>query len=140
MNSIFHIQIRLAQVIDKNKLRMKSGKNPKLLQRLMDEITILKSVRHPNIVRVHKVYENGNKVFIVMELMKGGELFDHIIDRGLLSAFSLLPVATLHIFLFLLPFTIITQCWYDGADAATAHIDVTCYSQNCQAALMKQKR
>ena len=73
------------QVVDKNKLKMKSGKVPKLLKRLMDEIEILKSVRHPNIVQVYKVYENGNKVFIVMELMKGGELFDHIIERGLLS-------------------------------------------------------
>lgn len=80
-----HKTFHACKVIDKNKLRMKSGKNPKLLQRLMDEITILKSVRHPNIVRVHKVYENGNKVFIVMELMKGGELFDHIIDRGCLN-------------------------------------------------------
>jgi len=77
-------QFYACKVVDKNKLKMKSGRGPKLIKRLMDEIQILKSVRHPNIVQVHKVYENGNKVFIVMELMKGGELFDHIIERGCL--------------------------------------------------------
>lgn len=72
------------KVVDKKKLKMKSGKNPKLLKRLIAEIEICKAVRHPNIVQVLKVYENGNKVFILMELMTGGELFDHIIDRGCL--------------------------------------------------------
>lgn len=73
------------KVVDKKKLRMKSGKNPKLFKRLVAEIEICKAVRHPNIVQVYKVYENANKVFIVMDLMSGGELFDHIIDRGRLD-------------------------------------------------------
>lgn len=73
------------KVVDKKKLRMKSGKNPKLFKRLVAEIEICKAVRHPNIVQVYKVYENSIKVFIVMELMSGGELFDHIIDRGRLD-------------------------------------------------------
>lgn len=73
------------KVVDKKKLRMKSGRNPKLFKRLVAEIEICKAVRHPNIVQVYKVYENSNKVFIVMELMSGGELFDHIIDRGRLD-------------------------------------------------------
>ena len=37
---------------------------------------------HPNIVRLHAVYEDSDAVHIVMELCAGGELFDRIVSRG----------------------------------------------------------
>ncbi|EFJ11725.1 calcium dependent protein kinase [Selaginella moellendorffii] len=38
--------------------------------------------RHPNVVALKDVFEDGNAVHLVMELCEGGELFDRIIARG----------------------------------------------------------
>ena len=41
---------------------------------LQNEIDILKQVDHPNIVKLHDVYEDEKYFFLVMELMMGGEV------------------------------------------------------------------
>jgi len=41
---------------------------------LQNEIDILKQVDHPNIVRLHDIYEDEKYFFLVMELMEGGEV------------------------------------------------------------------
>lgn len=46
------------------------------------EVEILKSVSHNNIVNTHDVFDTGDRLHLVMELMKGGELFDFIADAG----------------------------------------------------------
>jgi len=46
---------------------------------LLVEIEILKSMDHPNIVRLIEVFEDDRHWCLVMELMKGGELFDKIL-------------------------------------------------------------
>lgn len=51
-------------------------------QHLDLEISILKRVVHPNIVRVYELLETQTKVYFVMELAKGGELFQRIIAKG----------------------------------------------------------
>lgn len=43
---------------------------------LQNEIDILKQVDHPNIVKLHDIYEDEKYFFLIMELMTGGELFD----------------------------------------------------------------
>jgi serine/threonine protein kinase len=47
-----------------------------------DEINILQSVSHPNIIKIHKNYETDSTIFLVLELVEGGELFDFIVKRG----------------------------------------------------------
>lgn len=37
---------------------------------------------HPNIVQLLETYEDKNKVYLVMELVTGGELFDRIVEKG----------------------------------------------------------
>jgi serine/threonine protein kinase len=54
----------------------------KLLRR---EIEIMKKVSHPNILKLHEIYETDEKVYIVMELVQGSELFDRIVDKGYYS-------------------------------------------------------
>ena len=51
----------------------------KLLRR---EIQIMKSVDHPNILKLFEVYESEEEFFLVMELVPGKELFDKIVERG----------------------------------------------------------
>jgi calcium/calmodulin-dependent protein kinase I len=45
---------------------------------LRDEIQIIRLISHPNVVEMKEVFENEKNIYIVMEQIKGGELFDHI--------------------------------------------------------------
>ena len=40
----------------------------------------MKMVRHPNVVRLHEVLASRVKIYIVLELASGGELFDRIVS------------------------------------------------------------
>ena len=42
------------------------------------EINILKSVDHPNIIKLHQVYLDENFVYLIEDYCKGGDLFDYI--------------------------------------------------------------
>lgn len=42
----------------------------------MDEVEILKSVSHPNIIGIEDVYDTDSNLYIVLELVSGGELSD----------------------------------------------------------------
>ncbi|XP_047084446.1 CBL-interacting protein kinase 24-like [Lolium rigidum] len=52
------------------------------LQQIRKEISIMKIVRHPNIVRLNEVLAGQTKIYIILELMTGGELFDKIARQG----------------------------------------------------------
>jgi calcium/calmodulin-dependent protein kinase I len=41
---------------------------------LQNEIDILTQVDHPNIVKLHEIFEDGEAYYLVMELMLGGEV------------------------------------------------------------------
>ncbi|KAF2655256.1 Pkinase-domain-containing protein [Lophiostoma macrostomum CBS 122681] len=49
------------------------------------EICIMKLLDHKNIVRLHDIWENRNELYLIMEYVEGGELFQYIGDRGVLS-------------------------------------------------------
>jgi len=48
------------------------------------EIEIMSQLDHSNIVKLFEVYENKKEVCLVMELAKGGELFDRLLEQGCL--------------------------------------------------------
>ncbi|KAJ8768121.1 hypothetical protein K2173_021061 [Erythroxylum novogranatense] len=54
----------------------------KMVDQIKREISIMKIVRHPNIVRLHEVLSSHTKIYIVLEFVTGGELFDRIVHRG----------------------------------------------------------
>ncbi len=56
-----------------------AGEDIKLLRR---EITNLKTLDHPNILKLYEVYEDKDNFYLVMELVMGKELFDKIVERG----------------------------------------------------------
>eukprot|EP00968_Pinguiococcus_pyrenoidosus_P018191 scaffold1867_cov247-Pinguiococcus_pyrenoidosus.AAC.28 len=52
---------------------------------LRTEIAIMKLVNHPHIIRMEAVYEDKEKIYIVMEKLEGGELFSRIVGRPTFS-------------------------------------------------------
>ena len=55
---------------------------------MLTEIEILKQLDHPNIVKLIEVFEDERHWCLVMELMKGGELFDMILSQEQFSEFE----------------------------------------------------
>lgn len=53
--------------------------------RLKMELEILRKLDHPNIVRLFEWYEDVKCFYLVMEVLKGGELFDRIVEFGYLD-------------------------------------------------------
>lgn len=57
----------------------------KMVDQIKREISITKMMRHPNIVRLHEVLSSHTKIYIILEFINGGELFDRIVHKGKLS-------------------------------------------------------
>ncbi|KAL0488921.1 5'-AMP-activated protein kinase, catalytic alpha subunit [Acrasis kona] len=57
-------------------------KSSKMDQKIRREIKILKLFRHPHIIRLYEVIETPTEIFLVMEYVDGGELFEYIVQRG----------------------------------------------------------
>ena len=55
------------------------------LVRIRREIQIMSSVQHPNIIHIYEVFENKEKMVLVMEYAAGGELYDYLSQRKVLS-------------------------------------------------------
>ncbi|XP_059106596.1 calcium/calmodulin-dependent protein kinase type 1B isoform X2 [Peromyscus eremicus] len=47
-----------------------------------NEIAVLRRISHPNIVALEDVHESPSHLYLAMELVTGGELFDRIMERG----------------------------------------------------------
>ncbi|EKM57552.1 uncharacterized protein PHACADRAFT_206451 [Phanerochaete carnosa HHB-10118-sp] len=49
------------------------------------EITMMKLMNHPNIMRIYDVYEGDKELYLILEYVEGGELFDFLVNRGKLA-------------------------------------------------------
>ncbi|CAI2364813.1 unnamed protein product [Moneuplotes crassus] len=66
-------EIRAIKTIDKSKIKNKT--------RLLNELSTLKTLDHPNIVKLFEVYEDDENIHLVMEYCSGGELFEAILNQ-----------------------------------------------------------
>ncbi|OJD22123.1 CAMK/CAMKL/KIN4 protein kinase [Blastomyces percursus] len=73
------------QVAIKLLRRESLGNNPSRLPKIYREISILKELSHPNIVRLHEMAETDRHIGIVLEYASGGELFDYILNHRYLK-------------------------------------------------------
>jgi len=64
------------KIIDKTQL------NPGSLQKLFREVRIMKTLDHPNIVKLFQVIETEKTLYLVMEYASGGEVFDYLVLHG----------------------------------------------------------
>ncbi|KAL0104825.1 hypothetical protein PUN28_016457 [Cardiocondyla obscurior] len=55
---------------------------------IRNEVEILKRLKHPCIINLVDIYDTADFMYIILELMKGGELFDRIRQKGKLSESS----------------------------------------------------
>ena len=49
--------------------------NDKFMEELDNEIDILKGMDHPNIVKLHEVFDYKKQIFLILELCDGGDLY-----------------------------------------------------------------
>ena len=66
-------------------LKKKKMQRTKDKSRLEREISILKRLHHINVIKIHKISEEQDNYFIVMEYCENGELFNYIVARQRLS-------------------------------------------------------
>ncbi|XP_057730489.1 CBL-interacting serine/threonine-protein kinase 10-like isoform X2 [Arachis stenosperma] len=61
------------KMIDKDKV-MKTGR----AEQITREISVMRRARHPNIIQLFEVMATKTKIYFVIEIAKGGELFDKV--------------------------------------------------------------
>jgi serine/threonine protein kinase len=66
-------------VLDKAKV-----KQDNLIENLRQEIQIMKHINHPNVVKLHEVLSSHSKIYLVLELVTGGELLQKVREKGTL--------------------------------------------------------
>ncbi|CAI0469852.1 unnamed protein product [Linum tenue] len=57
----------------------------KMVEQLKREISTMKLIKHPNVVKIFEVMASRSKIYIVLEFVDGGELFDKIAKHGRLK-------------------------------------------------------
>ena len=63
------------------KIIVKSSVDENQTSMLINEVEALKSVDHPNIIKIIEVIEDVSKLCIITELCSGGELFERILNH-----------------------------------------------------------
>ncbi|CAG9331414.1 unnamed protein product [Blepharisma stoltei] len=58
------------------------------LEGTINEITILRKLDHPNIIKLYRVYENDSQVSLVLDYLEGGDLFSRIMEKSKLNESS----------------------------------------------------
>lgn len=68
------------KILERERIR-----EPADVERVAREIHILGLIRHPHIIKLHEIIETPEQLFLIMEYCNGGELFDHIVEKGRLE-------------------------------------------------------
>lgn len=56
-----------------------------VLMKVEREIAIMKLIEHPHVLGLYDVYENKKYLYLVLEHVSGGELFDYLVKKGRLT-------------------------------------------------------
>lgn len=66
---------RAVKIIKKASVTQQAGSN------LLEEVSVLRQLDHPNIMKLYEFFEDKKNYYLVSEVYRGGELFDEIINR-----------------------------------------------------------
>ncbi|CAF0857286.1 unnamed protein product [Adineta ricciae] len=56
-----------------------------VLLKVEREIAIMKLIEHPHVLRIYDVYESRKYLYLILEHVAGGELFDYLVKKGRLT-------------------------------------------------------
>ncbi|KAF0735686.1 hypothetical protein AaE_009064, partial [Aphanomyces astaci] len=68
------------KILNRNKIRSLD-----MSEKVRREIGLLRKMQHPHIIRLYEVIDTPTDIFMVLEYVAGGELFDYIVSKGRLS-------------------------------------------------------
>ncbi|KAK6462602.1 hypothetical protein DFJ63DRAFT_288028 [Scheffersomyces coipomensis] len=71
-----------SELQDEDNPHKKSNNEPGLPYGIEREIIIMKLLTHPNVLRLYDVWETSKALYLVLEYVEGGELFDLLVERG----------------------------------------------------------
>lgn len=83
-----YARVFLVRKIDSGKyfamkvLKKKGIKDERSKERVITERNIIKGVQHPFIVKLHYSFQTEEKLYFVLDLLNGGDLFQHIARSG----------------------------------------------------------
>ena len=72
------------KVMEKKRLQgqLSGLKQEDFKEKVLSEARILKKMSHPNIIKFHDIIELEKELYLLMELVEGGELFDYVNKHG----------------------------------------------------------
>jgi calcium-dependent protein kinase len=73
-------QKRAIKVINKRNI-----KSSELRNKFINEISVLKMIDHPNIIKLYEFFEDDSNYYLVTDYLSGGELLDYILKNKVLS-------------------------------------------------------
>lgn len=81
-------KIFAVKIISKENLNIQDKTN------LKNEISILKLVSHPNIIHMEGFFETKDKIYLVIEYIEDGDLYNNIVGKKTFDDFELQKIAT----------------------------------------------
>ncbi|KAK3517832.1 hypothetical protein QTP70_021024 [Hemibagrus guttatus] len=79
------VERHTGRVVAIKSIRKEKIKDEQDMVHIRREIEIMSSLRHPHIISIYEVFENKDKIVIVMEYASKGELYEYISERRKLS-------------------------------------------------------
>ncbi|XP_062861056.1 NUAK family SNF1-like kinase 1 [Trichomycterus rosablanca] len=79
------VERHTGRVVAIKSIRKEKIKDEQDMVHIRREIEIMSSLRHPHIISIYEVFENKDKIVIVMEYASKGELYDYISERRKLN-------------------------------------------------------
>lgn len=64
------------------KIVKKKNLNAEELSTINDEVEIMHKIQHPNVVTLVEIFDTPKSLYMVLELLTGGELFERIVSKG----------------------------------------------------------
>lgn len=79
---------KLTQTLRTMKIINKENNNEENEKKILSQINTIKTIDHPNIVKVFEFYNEKDRLYIIQEHGEGGELLDYIIENSPIDELS----------------------------------------------------